>query len=68
MAEKSLPDKIDDFELELTCISALIDILYMTSGNHPYHSKYLEELHSHKANMHESYNKIRKDILCGVIG
>lgn len=63
MTKESLPQRFDDFELELNCIESLIDLLYSTPRDHPYRSKYLEELHTHRLNMREKYNPVREQIL-----
>ena len=66
MPKDLLPQRYDAFELELNCIEALIDILYSTPTDHPYRHKYLEELHTHRLNMREKYNKIRDEIINAV--
>ncbi len=68
MAKDSLPERIDAFELELSCIEALIDILYYTPATHEYHVKYMEELHSHRLKIREHYDDIRTEVISAAVG
>ena len=63
MPRDTLASRIDAFELELACIEALIDIIYTTPTDHPYHSKYLEELHTHRLKIREKYDDIRAETI-----
>lgn len=68
MSQKSLIERIDDFEMELACIKALVDIVYNAPLCHPYHSKYLEDLHTHCLNIQIQYSDMRcillKELTC----
>ena len=68
MPDDDLAKRIDAFELELTCMESLIDILYVTPTYHPYHARYLEDLHTHRLNMREKYDDIRSEMIGGVVG
>ena len=58
----TLPRRIDDFEYELACVEALIDLVYLSPEGHPCHAKYLEDLHTHRLEIAEKYAVLRRDI------
>ena len=53
----------DAFEIELKYVESLIDMLYQLPRNHDYAQKTLEDLHTHRLNMRETYDKIRDEIM-----
>ena len=67
MSQQTISKRIDAFELELTYVEALIDMLYATPLDHEYRNKTLEDLHTHRLNMRETYNDIRDEIIRAVI-
>ncbi len=67
MSQQPITERIDAFELELTYVEALVDMLYATPLDHEYRNKTLEDLHTHRLNMRKAYNDIRSEIIEAVI-
>ena len=67
MSQLPITKRIDAFELELTYVESLIDMLYATPLDHEYRQKTIEDLHTHRLNMREAYNDIRGEIIESVV-
>lgn len=58
----ALAKQINDFEIELNYVCHLIDMVYQSPNQHRYASKYLEDLHTHRQNLQDTYGQIRNEL------